>query len=267
MVLEATMICIDNSESMRNGDYPPSRFEAQAEAINLICSAKLESNPENTVGLLTMAGNGKGASVLITPTNDLADVLARMHAVEIGGEINLAVGLEVAQLPLKHRQNRYQRQRIVVFAGSSVHDRTEELEMIGKKLKKNGVALDVISFGEEDEGKNEKLSALVAAADHNDNSHFVLVPLGGYYPGALSEVLASSPILVGGGGDDWEGGSGFAAAPSSSAYSSGGGLGGLEFDVDPNLDPELALALRVSMEEERARQEAAAKQEAGRGGE
>lgn len=32
--------------------------------------------------------------------------------------------------------------------------------------------------------------------------------------------------------------------------------------MDPNLDPELALALRVSMEEERARQEAAAKKAA-----
>ena len=45
----------------------------------------------------------------------------------------------------------------------------------------------------------------------------------------------------------------------------GGGAGyaatGGEFDfgVDPNLDPELALALRMSMEEERARQEATAK--------
>ncbi len=32
--------------------------------------------------------------------------------------------------------------------------------------------------------------------------------------------------------------------------------GGFEFGVDPNEDPELALALRVSMEEQRARQEA-----------
>lgn len=32
--------------------------------------------------------------------------------------------------------------------------------------------------------------------------------------------------------------------------------------MDPNLDPELALALRVSMEEERARQEAAMKRSA-----
>jgi len=36
--------------------------------------------------------------------------------------------------------------------------------------------------------------------------------------------------------------------------------------VDPNIDPELALALRVSMEEERARQEAAAKKAADEAG-
>ncbi|KAG4159142.1 hypothetical protein ERO13_D02G158525v2 [Gossypium hirsutum] len=29
MVLEATMICIDKSEWMRNGDYSLSRFQAQ----------------------------------------------------------------------------------------------------------------------------------------------------------------------------------------------------------------------------------------------
>lgn len=38
----------------------------------------------------------------------------------------------------------------------------------------------------------------------------------------------------------------------------GAGLGGagFEFGVDPNEDPELALALRVSMEEQRQRQDA-----------
>jgi len=35
-----------------------------------------------------------------------------------------------------------------------------------------------------------------------------------------------------------------------------GSTAGYEFGVDPNEDPELALALRVSMEEQRARQEA-----------
>lgn len=58
--------------------------------------------------------------------------------------------------------------------------------MIGRKLKKNSVALDVVNFGEEDEGKNEKLEALVAAVNNNDSSHIVHVPPG---PNALSDVL------------------------------------------------------------------------------
>ena len=41
---------------MRNGDYQPSRLDAQKEAIQMIAGAKLQQNPENTVGLITMAG-------------------------------------------------------------------------------------------------------------------------------------------------------------------------------------------------------------------
>ncbi|XP_011099866.1 26S proteasome non-ATPase regulatory subunit 4 homolog [Sesamum indicum] len=250
MVLEATMICIDNSEWMRNGDYSPNRFQAQADAVNLICGAKTQSNPENTVGVLTMAG--KGVRVLVTPTSDLGKILACMHGLEIGGEMNLAAGIQVAQLALKHRQNKKQQQRIIVFAGSPVKYDKKVLELIGRKLKKNSVALDIVNFGEEDEEKREKLEALLAAVNNNDSSHIVHVPPG---PSALSDVLISTPIFTG----DGEGGSGFAAAAAAAAA---GGVSGFEFGVDPNLDPELALALRVSMEEERARQEAAAKKAA-----
>ncbi|KAK3224340.1 hypothetical protein Dsin_011365 [Dipteronia sinensis] len=250
MVLEATMICIDNSEWMRNGDYTPSRFQAQAEAVNLICGAKTQLNPENTVGVMTMAG--KGVRVLVTPTSDLGKILACMHGLEIGGEMNLAAGIQVSQLALKHRQNKKQQQRIILFAGSPIKHDKKLLEMIGKRLKKNSVALDIVNFGEEDDSKTEKLEALLAAVNNNDSSHIVHVPPG---PNALSDVLISTPIFTG----DGEGGSGFAAAAAAAAA---GGVSGYDFGVDPNLDPELALALRVSMEEERARQEAAAKKAA-----
>lgn len=244
------MICIDNSEWMRNGDYAPSRFQAQTEAANLICGAKTQLNPENTVGVMTMAG--KGVRVLVTPTSDLGKILACMHGLEIGGELNLAAGIQVAQLALKHRQNKKQQQRIIVFVGSPIKHEKKVLEMIGRKLKKNSVALDIVNFGEDDEGNTEKLEALLAAVNNNDSSHLVHVPAG---PNALSDVLLSTPIFTG----DGEGGSGFAAAAAAAAA---GGASGYEFGVDPNLDPELALALRVSMEEERARQEAAAKRAA-----
>ncbi|RWR95061.1 26S proteasome non-ATPase regulatory subunit 4 [Cinnamomum micranthum f. kanehirae] len=241
MVLEATMICIDNSEWMRNGDYPPTRLQALADA----------SNPENTVGLLTMAG--KGVRVLVTPTSDLGKILACMHGLEIGGEMNMTAGIQVAQLALKHRQNKKQQQRIIVFAGSPIKYDKKVLETIGRKLKKNSVALDIVDFGEEDDGKPEKLEALLTAVNNNDSSHIVHVPAG---PNALSDVLISTPIFT----VDGEGGSGFAA--SAAAAAAAGGVSAFDFGVDPNLDPELALALRVSMEEERARQEAAAKKAA-----
>ena len=58
MPLEATMMVIDNSEFMRNGDYAPTRFDAQADAVNIVFQTKIDSNPENTVGFMTMAGKG-----------------------------------------------------------------------------------------------------------------------------------------------------------------------------------------------------------------
>lgn len=46
---------VDNSDYMRNGDFLPTRLQAQQDAVSLICHSKIRSNPENNVGLLTLA--------------------------------------------------------------------------------------------------------------------------------------------------------------------------------------------------------------------
>ncbi len=46
---------VDNSEWMRNGDFLPTRIQAQQDAVGVICHAKTRQNPENNVGLLTLA--------------------------------------------------------------------------------------------------------------------------------------------------------------------------------------------------------------------
>ena len=63
MPLEATIIIVDNSEYMRNGDYHPDRFRAQTDAVTTLFQTKIDSNPENTVGFMTMAGKGCALSV------------------------------------------------------------------------------------------------------------------------------------------------------------------------------------------------------------
>ena len=45
MVLEATYLCVDNSDYMRNGDFAPSRMEAQQDAVNLLAGAKTQVLP------------------------------------------------------------------------------------------------------------------------------------------------------------------------------------------------------------------------------
>lgn len=45
----------DNSDYQRNGDYAPTRLSVQKDGINLVCLTKVRSNPENNVGLLTLA--------------------------------------------------------------------------------------------------------------------------------------------------------------------------------------------------------------------
>eukprot|EP01114_Cavostelium_apophysatum_P024756 TRINITY_DN980_c0_g1_i1.p1 TRINITY_DN980_c0_g1~~TRINITY_DN980_c0_g1_i1.p1 ORF type:complete len:389 (-),score=127.08 TRINITY_DN980_c0_g1_i1:130-1296(-) len=243
MVLEATVMCVDNSEWMRNGDYTPSRLEAQADAVNLLCNAKTQSNPENTVGVIACAG--KSPEVLVTLTSDLGKILTALHDVKITTRLNFVSGVQVAQLALKHRQNKNQHQRVIFFVGSPIENETTELVRLGNKLKKNNIAVDIVNFGEES-NNTDKLEAFIQAVSNNDNSHLVTVPPG---PHILSDILISSPIITGG----EEGGAGVRSD--------------FGFGVDPNMDPELALALKVSMEEERARQEAARKkEEAERGG-
>jgi len=56
MPLEATVICVDNSEHNRNGDFAPSRWDSQEDAARLLVQAKTQQNPESTLGLVAMAG-------------------------------------------------------------------------------------------------------------------------------------------------------------------------------------------------------------------
>ncbi|KAI9296911.1 hypothetical protein K502DRAFT_323517 [Neoconidiobolus thromboides FSU 785] len=232
MVLEATMIVLDNSEWMRNGDFTPTRLEAQADTLNILFRSKTGSNPENTVGVLSMAN--KGPEVLVTLTTELGKVLSAVHRMKLGGQANFTTGVQVAQLALKHRQNKNQRQRIVVFTGSPIYENEKELVKLGKKLKKNNVAVDVINFGEVD-NNTPKLQAFIEAVNSSANSNLLTV-----YPGAelLSDAVLASPIIP-------EDGSGVVRSSNDN----------FEFGVDPSVDPELAMALRISLEEERARQE------------
>jgi hypothetical protein len=85
---------VDNSEASRNGDYVPSRWEAQSDAVNLIFSSKTNANPESSVGLMTMGGNQP--EILTTLTTDIGKVLDGLHRTKIKGSSHFVTGINVA---------------------------------------------------------------------------------------------------------------------------------------------------------------------------
>ncbi|OAL74653.1 26S proteasome regulatory subunit S5A [Trichophyton violaceum] len=238
MSLEATMIIIDNSESSRNGDYLPTRFEAQADAVNLVHSIKTQAHPQSAVGLMSMGGNGP--EVLVTLTEDIGKILEGLHRTKIGGTSHLASSIQVAYLALKHRKEKAQRQRIIVFSCSPVVEDEKSFVKLALKMKKNNVSIDFIAFGELDSETTKKLEAFHEAVNSGNGSNLVIIPPG---PNLLSDSILPTPIL---------GGRGMAS------HMEGGedvGGGSFDFGIDPSADPELAFALRMSLEEEKARLE------------
>lgn len=196
--------------------------------------------------------------MLVTHTKELGQIIGGVHAAgqKIGGYIDIPTALNVAQLALKHRENKNLRQRVIVFAASPVETDQDTMVKVAKKLKKNNIAVDIVAFGDAigAETGESVLRAFVAAVNSSDNSsvfissfilpaclinsylrNFVVAPPG---PHLLSDSLIASPILsadrsasipeaLGGTGDAIPG-------PSSSAND-------FEFGVDPSLDPELAM--------------------------
>ena len=203
--------------------------------------------------------------VLVTHTKEIGHILTAVHntSLNLGRTASIPTAIAIAQLALKHRQNKNLRQRIMVFVGSPLEDTSAEAERalirLAKKLKKNNVAVDLIAFGDGIEEAGEDghsiLRAFVEAATSSDNScastrvappltiffsngphirHYLAVPPGSHL---LSSVILDSPILAGDRGVSDE----LGGLPGAAGASGSGSASQFEFGVDPSLDPELAL--------------------------
>ncbi|KAJ9097841.1 hypothetical protein QFC19_006631 [Naganishia cerealis] len=174
--------------------------------------------------------------VLATLTQDFGKVLSSTKNCYVGGSADLMTALNVAQLALKHRENKNQRQRIVAFVASPIDvsgsngsgSLEDQLVKLGKKMKKNNVAIDIILFG--DEGiENEEVMGKFVEACQRDGGAFAASAAAGASGDGDIDMAALGAGGSGAGGDDFGG-------------------------IDPSMDPELAMAIRMSLQEEEERQ-------------
>lgn len=254
---------------MRNGDYSPTRMANQLDAALMLVNSKRQANIESAISVMTMGG--PSPQVLVTLTGDQGKLEAAIASINYAPNskgCNVPTALQVAQLILKNRQNSNQHQRIVLFNGSPLLDLSEakkKLGTLGKVLRKNGVAVDVVSFGGENISRNEEaFTALLTecaaitpeSLEESDQSLTKALSLTedcecGYLaalPGRrLLELVKESQIYLGYDDDHLQGGSGgsFSGIPGMMMMDDDG--------MDADMDPELAMALKMSLDEENAR--------------
>ena len=223
------MILMDNSFFSRNGDAVTSRFNAQIDAIISLSNYKLNENVESCVGLMTMAG--RSTEIITTPINQINGITSKFNSISIDGHCDFVKSLSIAQLALKHRVNKNQHERVILFVASEIKERAEELFKVAKNLRRNNTALDIINICNSQNVRT--LEQMIEIVNVDGNSHLVDFNAG---TNTLSNVLRLSPVM---------GKSSNVPAP--------------EFDEE--VDPELEMVLRISLEEEKKRMEELARKQ------
>lgn len=131
---------------------------------------------DQTGSSLVLIDDSNRPEVLVTHTKELGHILSALHTAssKISGAIDIPTALSIAQLALKHRENKNLRQRIIVFVASPLDGPgADEKGMVklAKKLKKNNVAVDVVAYGDGiEEGETSVLKTFVDNATSGDNS-------------------------------------------------------------------------------------------------
>lgn len=224
--IEYTMICVDDSQFMRNGDIRPNRLRAELDAINVIAHHVISARVENRVGILTLSACPQ---VLQPLTNNEVNLLRKLYSIKtetLKEEIHLVTGIKTALLTVKFvkKTNAMSsvRLRILAFVGSPFNGEQSQLDSLVDDLNKAKVSVDIVCFGSENSSKHKMFETFVAKLK---TSNFIVVP----NDKVMANVLAESPIMS-----------------SNRTVSL----------VNENIDPELAMAMKMSTEDHNTQFEA-----------
>lgn len=207
---ELIVVCIDNSRDAYHSHY----FRPQRHAIEHYCKAKLAANLETEVVLFTMAEGGFGH--VNPPTSDIQkiqDLLLRIFD-DPSDSLAFSTAIDHARIGFLRCPPNKQK-RMLFLAGGFVDLFDKDAVEYGLKLKRLGIAVDVVNFyldkspigtpqgdllealieGELRSTRME-LDAFVGAANSFDNSNIVHVEPGSSIRRVLSKSILRKTLRI-----------------------------------------------------------------------
>ncbi|XP_071703991.1 26S proteasome non-ATPase regulatory subunit 4 homolog [Rutidosis leptorrhynchoides] len=172
---ETILICIDNSQWMKSHVLS---YALQLNCARSYCRAKLKSNPKNAIGILTLTLDIDNlADKWLRPTSDVDKILSYLKTLQysgLQGDLCFAKGILLIQNHLTLKSIKLKRMLFFARGPADLCQEIESAEWYGKRLKENGVAVDVVTFYRNEQHLWDWKMALdvcVAAANNNNNSH------------------------------------------------------------------------------------------------
>ena len=192
---QAIVFLVDNSATSIDGDFFPSRLEAQKIAISRIVRhfERARRKIQFALGALAMPNTGIVASL-----SDSRTILRYLDKLTPGeGLANVDKGIRCAMLSLHQCDSDSARpaKRIIVMIGSETTPEWSErlCDDLCEHLRRESVSLDIVAFGSD--VSTVELQYIVAQAQGGDpkgpQSHYVECPAGG---ALLSDMILDSPI-------------------------------------------------------------------------
>lgn len=210
---QTLMILLDNTVSMQNQDYLPSRFILQKEAIMSVIGTLLQ-NSENSVGVAPLAQ--PEYNYILTPTCNKPHLDAFVSRVRLDENLMLSCVFQRSRIALMNRQE--SDKKMLVFFGADLGPQESdsvlcEIVQSVQKVACLPIRVAVVLFGEHAESLRKAISREVGRPD------------------------ACETVVVG---------------PNDDFFSSVTKILGMDLSELEN-DPELALALSMSLAESKQR--------------
>ena len=155
---ERIVFVLDQSGSMGDSDYPPTRLRAGIAATGEFLTAKIESGTNDIVGLVVFCERAK---VLCTETplsKVHKNILKPLSKIEPDDGTDIEQGLIAAGKLIPEREDGYVKRIVLLTDGHGGRP-----ERTAEKLKNRGIVIDVIGIGGVPSAVNERSLRKVAS--------------------------------------------------------------------------------------------------------
>jgi 26S proteasome regulatory subunit N10 len=143
---QAIFILIDNSFSSLNGDFVPTRLDAERSTVDVLARNYLQSNRESAVGFGTMGGH---FGVEMSLTRDLRRLRQNLDQIKRDGTVQFERSVKCAIYALRHRPKEIDSRRLIILLGSAHNLTEDQATSLAAMAVKEGVEVDLLAFGED----------------------------------------------------------------------------------------------------------------------